>query len=215
MLDFNFHITTPRLTLSYLDPSNAEHVDFIYELNNTPEMLATNRNLPNPFTDREAALKFIEPNITSLEKTGYGKFLISRPPDTASTARNQPFTQLLNTHTFIGIVSLQVKRHPSAPTIPDIGFAILAKYYGQGYATEAAEGLMKYYREERAQTEFAGFCDPGNEQSKKMLRRLGFKELGVRQVNGLVGEGVEMKCLVFAKGWEGQKEGMRDVEGLQ
>jgi hypothetical protein len=24
-----------------------------------------------------------------------------------------------------------------------------------------------------------------------------------------------MKCLVFAKGWEGQKEGMRDVEGLQ
>jgi hypothetical protein len=80
MLDFNFHITTPRLTLSYLDPSNAKHVDFIYELNNTPEMLATNRNLPNPYTNHEAALEFIKPNIKSLEKTGYGKFLISPHP---------------------------------------------------------------------------------------------------------------------------------------
>lgn len=73
---------------------------------------------------------------------------------------------------------------------------------------------MKYYREERGQTEFAGFCDPGNESSKKLLRKLGFEEVGVREVNGLVGEGVWWKCMVFAKGWEREREGMRTVEGL-
>lgn len=40
MLDPTFHITTPRLYLSYLDPSNDAHLSYVIRLKNSPEMLA-------------------------------------------------------------------------------------------------------------------------------------------------------------------------------
>jgi RimJ/RimL family protein N-acetyltransferase len=209
MLDFNFHITTPRLTISYINPDNDSHCDFVYQLNNSPEMLLVNRSLPNVLSTRDATREWLQKGAAALEKIGYGRYLISRRPVTSNELQSndkqsQPFSQSIDTHDLVGVVSLQKERYPSAPPIPDIGFAILAKYYGKGYATEAAEGLMKYYREERGQTKFAGYCDPGNESSKKVLKRLGFDEAGVREVKGLIGEEVGLECAVFTLGVESE-----------
>jgi RimJ/RimL family protein N-acetyltransferase len=212
MLDFDFHITTARLTISYLNPANDRQCDFVHDLNNSPEMLAVNKSLSSAFTDREASRKFIEQGTASLAKIGYGRYLISRKPEEpqhidASTR----FSESVNTHDLIGIVSMQLARFPGAPTIPDIGFAIIAKYYGKGYATEAAQGLMKYYQEEKGHAAFAGYCDPGNESSKSMFRRLGFENRGVKEINGVVGEGKWLKGLVYTTGHIEELEGMRDV----
>jgi RimJ/RimL family protein N-acetyltransferase len=216
MLDYNFHISTARLTISHLDPKNDKHCDFVYELNSRPEMLIAHGDKPSDAPGRESGRKFIEQSVTRLEKNGYGRYLISRKPidqqNEGDNANHVPFYETINEHDLIGVVSMQCDRFPGAPTVPDIGFAIMAKYHRQGYATEAAQGLMKYYREERGQTRFCGFCDAKNEKSIKMFERLGFEERGMKEIFGVIGEGVGMKWLVFTTGVEGELEGMRDVE---
>ncbi|KAH3953906.1 hypothetical protein HBH98_180960 [Parastagonospora nodorum] len=216
MLDYNFRISTPRLTLSHLDANNERHVDFIYELNNSPEILHIHRRMPGVRDTRDSARRFIEQGTDAFEKIGYGRFLISLTPDAAAGGsgddqRAQSFSDSVNKHHLIGILSMRKDRFPSAPSVPDIGFAIMAKYYGRGYATEASKALIKYYREQKGQTAFAGYCDPDNENSIKMFRRLGFEERGVKEVNGVIGDDVYLKCLVFTTGCEGDLDGMRDV----
>lgn len=216
MLNYNFHISTPRLTLSHLDPNNERHVDFIYELNNSPEILHIHRRMPGVRDTQESARTFIEQGAEAFEKTGYGRFLISLTPGAAADGSEDDqharfFPDSVNKHDLIGILSMRKGRFPSAPSVPDIGFAIMAKYYGRGYATEASEALIKYYREEKGQTAFTGYCEPDNENSIKMFRRLGFQERGVKEVNGVIGDDVYLKCLVFTTGCEGELDGMRDV----
>jgi L-amino acid N-acyltransferase YncA len=216
MLDYNFHISTARLTISYLDPNNDRHCDFVYELNSRPEMLIAHVTRPLNAHGKEAGRRFIEESVVRLEKNGFGRYLISRKPvNKPAEGRNDdhaPFSESINEHDLIGVVAMQCERFPGAPTVPDLGFALMAKYYGQGYATEAAQGLMKYYREERGQTKFCGFCDPTNERSIKMFARLSFEERGMKEIFGIIGKDVGMKMLVFTTGVEGDLEGMRDVE---
>jgi RimJ/RimL family protein N-acetyltransferase len=213
MLDFNFHITTPRLTLSHLNPDNQLHCTFVRDMNNRPEMIQVHKDLRTPAFDLADSRKRIEQSVAMLERRGYGRWLISRPPeeqphDEAAT----PFSERINTHDFLGIVSMNLERHPGAPMTPDLGFALLSKYYGQGYATEAAQGLMKYYRETKGHTAFSGYTSPSNESSKKLFRRLGFEERGVWEVTGVLGENVWFKVLVFTIGHTGELDGMRKVQ---
>lgn len=217
MLDYEFHISTARLTISYGNPDNDKHCDFVCELNSSPEILVAHCGRPNATPDRESARESIKQSAAMLEKTGYGRYMISRKPsDSQKTTEDDnhtaSFSDSINTHDLIGRVSMNCGRFPNASTVPDVGFAIMAKYYGKGYATEAARGLMKYYREEKGQTQFAGYCDPTNENSKKMFARLGFDERGVKLVHGIRAEGVETKCLVFTTGVKGEMEGMRNVD---
>jgi RimJ/RimL family protein N-acetyltransferase len=216
MLDYNFHIDTTRLTVSYLNPNNHLHIKFVFDLNNSPEMLALNKQMSSSCPDLAASRAFIDKGTASLEEKGYGRYLVSlRPKSTASPhilddgaeAADVPFSEIINTHNLIGILSMQCQRFPSGPTIPDVGFAILAKYYGNGYATEATQGLMRYHREERGCRGFFGFCNPAQERPMKMFQRMGFEDRGVREVDGLVGEGELLKCAVWSLGVEGDLKG--------
>jgi RimJ/RimL family protein N-acetyltransferase len=205
MLDPNFHITTPRLTLSHIDPDNDLHCDFIQGLNKSPEIASLHQSLSRPVETPEAMRQRLKEGAATLEKTGYGRYLISLRHDSADETQDaKAFSETADTREFIGLVSMQCQRNPGAPPIPDVGFGLLSKNCGKGYATEAAQGLMKYYREERGQTRFAGYCSPVNESSKKVLRRLGFAEVGVRGVKGIVGGDVVLNCMVFTLGLEGE-----------
>jgi RimJ/RimL family protein N-acetyltransferase len=205
MLDPNFHITTPRLTISHIDPNNDLHCDFIDALNKTPELLVVHKALSRSVESRETLRQRLKDGAATWEKTGYGRYLISLRPDSAhETQDNKAFSETEDKWEFIGLVSMQCQRHPGAPPIPDVGFGLMAKHYGKGYATEAAQGLMKYYREEKGQTSFAGYCSLGNESSKKVLRRLGFAEVGVRGLKGVIGEDAVLECVVFTLGLKGE-----------
>ena len=199
MLDFNFHLTTPRLYISHLDPSNDAHCDFIYELFLSPGIV---KQLPaadvekfHKTTPREAGSKYITDSVEKMGKTGYGRYLISLKPSSPED-NDKPFSQ--QHMELIGVASMQYMRFPStiSPKVPDVGFGLLSRYFGKGYATEAAKGLIKYFEEKRGMKEFCAFCKPENEASKSVLKRLGLEERGVRELDGVV-EGEKLTALVW------------------
>lgn len=201
MLDSNFHITAPRLHLSYLNPANDAHMSFIVRLNSSPESIAVHAQTGakvsyHPKTIPEARAAYTK-TVERLEKTGSGRYIISlRKPNVAFTEEENDERE------YAGIVSMQLNRFPdrACPTIPDIGFSLLAAYYGKGYATEACEALMKYFREAKGHERFAGFTHPENVNSQKLFRRLGFESWGTREVAGVIAGDSAFSIAVWTKG---------------
>lgn len=95
---------------------------------------------------------------------------------------------------------MKLREADGAPPAPDVGYGLLPAFQGKGYATEAAAALIKWFEEEKGRTEFFGFCDPSNEGSKNVLRRLGFEERGVKAIKGLKPDGGIILGAVFSKG---------------
>ncbi|MCU1285243.1 MAG: Protein N-acetyltransferase, RimJ/RimL family [Acidobacteriales bacterium] len=58
---------------------------------------------------------------------------------------------------------------------PDIGFAFLPQYCGQGYAMESAAAVMRYGQSALRMTRIVAITSPGNEASIKLLEKLGMK----------------------------------------
>jgi RimJ/RimL family protein N-acetyltransferase len=212
MLDPSFHITSSRLHLSYLDPSDDAHMECVLRMNKSPKVMAMIAILeaqgakvpPQPQTIEEVRLAW-EPSAERLAKTGCGRYIISlRQSDL-------PFTEGAERE-YIGTVSIQLKRYPtiSCPTIPDIGFVLRPEYYGKGYASEACEALMAHFRETKGYDKFAGFTHPDNVSSQKLFTRLGFQNKGSRSVVGVVGaDGAGAVVSVWVKG-VGEDADMKD-----
>jgi RimJ/RimL family protein N-acetyltransferase len=201
MLDPNFHISTARLDLTYLDASNDAHCDFVVSLVNSPEMAHLNKANPRNVPDREAARAHLLPMVEKLEKTGYGRYMVSLRDE--SSDDSVPFSQRSGRE-YIGHVSMQLGRFPGAPTVPDVGFALLARYYGKGYAAEAVLGLMKFFRETRGIEGFAGYTSPDNEASNRLFARMGFEKRGEKEVRGIVGDGRPFGVSVWTLGLAGE-----------
>ncbi|KAI4644463.1 hypothetical protein J4E93_006366 [Alternaria ventricosa] len=155
---------------------------------------------------RDVGKKFIAKDVERMEQTGYGRYLVSLRQNSALSINSPhegedvPFSKRRLTP--IGIVSMQLARfpsEPSAPTIPDVGFTSLPRYFGNGYATEAAAGLMEYFTDEKGHKEFCGFCKPENTASANVLKRLGFEERGLREIDGVV-KGEVLSALVWTIG---------------
>lgn len=64
----------------------------------------------------------------------------------------------------------------------DIGYAFLPKARGKGYATEATQLFMGYVKNKFQQEKVYAFTMPHNEASQKLLKRLGFKYIGLKKV---------------------------------
>lgn len=202
MADPNFNISTPRLYLSHLQPSLDTHCDFFVALVNSPEVLIANSGVASQIPDRETARKAIEAGAEQLGKTGYGKYVVSLKPtkDGEIEHDDRPFPERLKDCKFIGTVGLKLRTHPESPRVPDVGFSFLTPFWGKGFATEAVQALIGYYEKEKRQMDIFGYCSPTNENSKKMFRRLGFEERGVRLIKGLGGRPDEgIRGLVWAK----------------
>ena len=60
----------------------------------------------------------------------------------------------------------------------DLGFWIGRDHWGQGYATEAAMGLIQYAQEEFNFKQITACYIKGNKGSSNVLRKLGFEEIG-------------------------------------
>jgi ribosomal-protein-alanine N-acetyltransferase len=79
---------------------------------------------------------------------------------------------LLNTGEHIGCCGL--RPYDLAQDIYEIGVHIRSQQWGQGYATEAARGVIKFTFEElKAKALFAGH-NPQNKASRGLLEKLGF-----------------------------------------
>jgi RimJ/RimL family protein N-acetyltransferase len=161
-----FNLTTPRLTISHLNPSNPLHCTFLVSLWNTPEFIFMLGGKPTSITTPSAAQALIQNRfVAEHARNGYGMYLVSL------TENNTP----------IGTVSLM--RGENSPLLaPDIGFALLSEYMRKGYAVEAARGLIEYANRELGVKAVFGFCDEKNEASMAALGKLGMRWEGVRMV---------------------------------
>ena len=61
---------------------------------------------------------------------------------------------------------------------PDIGFAILPKFEGKGYMTEAAKAVLEYGKLELGLQKVLAVTTGENQSSRQLLATLGFKEDG-------------------------------------
>ena len=169
-----FEIITARLRLSRLDLSDAA---FIYHLYNT-----------QPF------IEFIgDKNLHSIEDAE--RMLLQGP---IAMYREQGFGlwrgALKDCDTPIGICGL-LKRE----TLPDVdlGYGMLPQYWGQGFAFEAADAVLRYARDRLHLERLAAITSKDNESSIRLLKRLGMTWEMTLEPQGSGSEPVEL----FAIAW--------------
>jgi len=143
---------TERLLLRRMVPTDAA---FIRELVNEPGWLQF-------IGDRgvrtiEDARRYIETGpLAMYERFGFGLYLVAlRPGDVP-----------------IGICGL-LKRDTLSEV--DIGFALLRRFSGRGYACEAAEAVVAHAREELGLRHLVAIAAPENHRSLRLLEKLGLR----------------------------------------
>lgn len=93
--------------------------------------------------------------LSAYEQHGYGLWLIQRSSD----------------NTMMGMCGLV--RRESLPG-PDLGFALLDRYSGRGYAQEASEAAIQYAIDNSIAPRLLAITLPENQRSINLLERLGF-----------------------------------------
>jgi ribosomal-protein-alanine N-acetyltransferase len=138
--------TTPRLHLQELQPEDA---DFIIALVNTPEWITFigNRNITSP----DEALAYIH-KIKSCPEYTYW------------------VVRLSHTTVPIGIITFIQREYLPHP---DIGFAFLPRYVGQGYAFEAAQVVLDALLKEVRYFQILATTVKENWKSIRLLEKLG------------------------------------------
>ena len=61
----------------------------------------------------------------------------------------------------------------------EIGYSLFEKYRGKGFMHEALKRIIDYGFGEMRLNRIEAFMEPGNEPSKRMIKKLGFKQEGV------------------------------------
>lgn len=59
--------------------------------------------------------------------------------------------------------------------VPDVGYGFMARYFGQGYASEAAKAVLDYGFATLGMTRICGIVSPHNEASKRILLKIGLQ----------------------------------------
>ena len=145
-------IETERLTLRELD--KACDSAFVLELLNSPKFLQYigDRNVRSA----DEAADFIDNKYAaSYREHGYGLYAVD----------------LKKNGTPVGICGFV--RRDTLPG-PDIGFAFLPQFEGQGYGLESAEAVMRYGREKLGFTDVYAITTLDNDASGRLLEKLGF-----------------------------------------
>ena len=145
-------IETQRLFLRELTVTDA---DFILQLLNEPAYIIFigDRGVR---THEDAQNYIQETVIASYEKNGFGLYL----------------AELKDDATPIGCCGL-INRD-GLPDI-DIGYAFLAEFQGNGYATEAAEAVMRFGKNSVGLKRIVGITAVDNQNSIKVLEKVGLR----------------------------------------
>lgn len=143
-------LETPRLLLREITAADAE---FVLEMLNEPAFI---RNVADRGvrTLADAAEYIAQKFEASYREFGFGSYAI----------------ELKETGLIVGMCGLLQR-----PTLADVdvGYAILERYWGRGFAYEAAAAVMQYGREKLGLSRIVGFTAPENNISIKLLEKLG------------------------------------------
>jgi len=145
-------LKTARLQLRELAPRDAP---FILDLLNEPSFIQ-NIGDRGVRTLEDAHAYLVNGPIASYTRHGFGLYLV----------------ELAGTERPIGICGiLQRETLPD----PDLGFAFLPAYWGQGFAFEAAAEVRRYARSELGVGRLLAITNPQNDPSIRLLEKLGFR----------------------------------------
>ncbi len=150
-------ISTSRLHVKQL--SEELHASFILQLVNSPGWLRYigDRNIHSL---QDAGQYIFNGPIVSYATHGYGLWLVKRIEDDAPIG-------------ICGLIKRDYLPHP------DLGYALLPQYEGQGYATEAAAAVMQYAKEVLSIPIIAAITTDDNVPSLRLLFKLGFDFIGM------------------------------------
>lgn len=154
-------LETARTRVRWLVPDDAP---FIQELVNQPSWLANigERNVH----DRAGAEGYIANGpVASYARHGFGLWCVERQEDGVP----------------IGICGLLQRDYLDAP---DIGYAFLERFQGQGYASEVTAATMAHAREELGLGRIYASVVPGNAASIRVLQKLGMTYLRPLEQDG-------------------------------
>lgn len=150
---------TPRLYLREMTPDDAENA---YLLNLDPEVLQYTGD--DPFESVEEAREFLG-NYESYKKYGFGRWAMI----------------LKETDEYLGWCGL--KYTPELDEF-DIGYRLMKKFWGFGYATEAAEACLELGFNQLGMKTIVGRAMPENEASVRVLEKIGLTYLENRMTDG-------------------------------
>lgn len=141
-------LETPNLRLRRLKVEDAE---FLCRLMNSPGWLANigDRNINN----QSDAMKLIEEKFIPGYATQKGPFVI----------------ELKSSGQAMGTVGIHAREETPCP---DIGYALLPKFHGYGYAFEASKALIAHVKQE-SNLKIGGMVQPENLISVHILKKLG------------------------------------------
>jgi RimJ/RimL family protein N-acetyltransferase len=145
-------LETNRLVLRKLTLQDSS---FIIELLNTPDWLKYigERYVKN----EEQAIAYLENGpLKSYHENGYGLWLVETKVDKRKIG-------------MCGILNRPILEHP------DIGYAFLPEFTGQGYAVEIAEAVMAYAFTSLKVTTLLAITLPENERSINVLEKIGMR----------------------------------------
>ena len=142
-------IRTRRLIIRELEASDAEG---FYQLNSDPEVLRYTGDVP--FESIYAAWVFLE-NYPEYRENGYGRWAVV----------------LKKTGEFIGWCGLKLNEEGYT----DLGFRFFKKYWGQGYAKEAAQAAVLYGFDVLNLEEIIGRAAVQNKAAIRVLEKAGMK----------------------------------------
>lgn len=180
MLDFPTEFTTKRLLLRTAMPGDGKAVFHALKA-------SANELKPwMPFAQKEQSLEEVEENI----RQAYVNFL------KREDLRLLVF--LRKSGEFIASTGLH--RINWAVRKFEIGYWIDSRFSGNGYVTEAVEGITDFARKELNARRIEIRCDARNVKSRAIPERLGFQLEGILRNDDLSADGMELRdTCVYAK----------------
>ncbi|MDP2213666.1 GNAT family N-acetyltransferase [Phenylobacterium sp.] len=154
-------LETPRLTLR---EAGAEDAAFVLDLLNAPGFI-------QGIGDRgvrtlDEARGYIETRIlSSYRDHGFGMWVVTPKGEGQAVG-------------LCGLVRREILPHV------DLGYAFLERYWGQGYAQEAAGAVLAHARGVFGLATMAAIVNPDNLASRRVLEKIGFRLVDIRQLEG-------------------------------
>ncbi len=143
--------------------------------------------------DRDAA-----PMLALLNDPGFLRFIGDRNVRSEAQAREYIALRVLHSYALNGFGMYAIERLSDGAWVgnaglvrrdglpgPDIGYAVLSQFAGQGYAGEAARAVFAHARGALGLHDLYGITDLDNVVSGKILLGLGMQERGVIQLPGI------------------------------
>ena len=154
-------LETERLRLRKLAKDDAA---FILELVNDPDWL---RHIGDRgVRSLKDASEFIaEGPLASYSSYGYGLWLV----------------ELKESSIPIGLCGVLKRKHLEHP---DLGYALLPQFRGQGFAIESCRGVLSYARLKLAMSQVLAIVSPANARSIGLLEKLSFVRAGTATMPG-------------------------------